>query len=275
MKIVTLCEDTATYDRKGILAEHGVSFYLEIDNNALLFDTGQTFCTVHNAEKLGIDLGKVKKIILSHSHYDHTGGLNEVLPITGDTEIIAHPDIFLEKFHIENGKKSRIGVPYPRTKLEEWGARFTLSSKPVYILENLLTTGEIPKTNSFEKGDSTLYQQRGEKLERDTYSDDLSLIYKTPKGLLLILGCGHCGLINIIHHAIKITGDDRIFGILGGTHLISADDTQLEITLSFLEKINPRFIGVSHCTGRKAEIALYNKFSSKFFFNNCGNILEV
>ncbi len=274
MRITTLSENTAGNRPKGLLAEYGLSILLETNGRKILFDTGQKLSTVHNAALLGIDLRDLDGIVLSHGHFDHTGGLRSVLEETGEIEIIAHPDIFQKKYAKSGNSKTYIGIPYTKEELEEVGAKFRFSKGPTYI-GDITVTGEVERKISFERIDKSLYVEVDGELKNDELLDDQALVIKTDKGLFVILGCAHRGMINTIEYAKKITGGDEIFGVIGGAHLVAADKIQIEETVKALKVYKILKIGISHCTGPKASARLADKFGNRFFYNNVGSVIEL
>jgi 7,8-dihydropterin-6-yl-methyl-4-(beta-D-ribofuranosyl)aminobenzene 5'-phosphate synthase len=274
--ITTLVENTSGVPT--LYGEWGQSLLVEADGLKILFDTGPSWHVIDNAKILGIDLSTIDRIVLSHGHYDHTGGLRDVLALIRGSgnlrngiDVIAHPDIFGEKYFYLKGLPSKgIGVPGTRAELESLGAHFKLSREPVRLADNIMTTGEVAVSVDFEQIDSTLHVKEAEDYLPDQLADDLSLIIKTEKGLIILLGCGHRGLINTILHAQKITGIKEIYAVIGGTHLISANKTQLDETVKALRNFNISRLGVSHCTGLKSGAILANEFSEAFFFNSAG-----
>ncbi|MHC1568205.1 MAG: MBL fold metallo-hydrolase [Candidatus Syntropharchaeia archaeon] len=272
MKITTLSENTAAFPE--ILAEHGISILIESKEGKILFDTGQSISVVHNSNSLGIDLSDLECIVLSHGHYDHTGGLGEVLRRTGEIEIFAHPDVFQKKYVKRKEGKRYIGIPYTREWLESRGAKFKTRKKPVEILDNIIATGEIER-KSFEEVDRSLYVMDGDNFIRDEVLDDQALIVRTEKGLFILLGCAHSGVINTIEHAMEITGEKRVYGVVGGTHLGFSDEKRIEETIKFLKRYEIERIGVSHCTGMKASVKFASVFKERFFFNNAGVRFEI
>ena len=164
----------------------------------------------------------------------------------------------------------RLQIPFTRVELESLGARFNLTRKPVKISENILTTGEVEVSNSYEKIDPALHVQEGDQYVPDRVADDMSVIIKTDIGLIVLLGCAHRGIINNITHSQKITGIDRIYAVIGGTHLVSAGPEQMSETVKALKGLNIKKLGASHCTGPKAAAVLANEFGDTFFFNNTG-----
>lgn len=274
--VTTLMENTS--GAPFIHGEWGQSLLIETEENTILFDTGSSDLVMENAARLGADLSKIDKIVLSHGHYDHTGGLQAVLLNLLESgakpegiEIVAHPDIFQPKFiHVKDIITTDIGIPFAREELEALGARFNLTWDPVQLNSFTITTGEVPAGAAHEKIDANLHTKKGDHYVPDALADDLSIIIKTEKGLIVLLGCAHRGIINTLNHARKITGIDKIYAVMGGTHLIHAGQKQLDATVAALKEMNIEKLGVSHCTGLKPAAVLAHEFKESFFFNSAG-----
>ncbi len=272
IRITTLSENTANI---GLIGEWGLSILIEADGLRILFDTGQSFSVTHNARVLKVDLSKIDSLVLSHGHFDHTGGLREVLGQTAGVDIIAHPDALNPKFAVREGAEMSIGFPFDRKELEDMGARFNLSKEPVWITDNIVTTGEVPMITDYEQVDSGLFIKANESLQPDPLIDDLSIAIRTEFGLTVILGCAHRGMINTIRHLQQITGEERVYCVIGGTHLLNATQERLEKTTTDLRKTGIQRLGVSHCTGFNASCWLANEFPDIFFLNNAGEIIQL
>jgi 7,8-dihydropterin-6-yl-methyl-4-(beta-D-ribofuranosyl)aminobenzene 5'-phosphate synthase len=275
LRITTLSENTA--GRGDFLAEWGLSILVETEEARVLLDTGKGFSAVYNADPLGIDLHNVDRIVLSHGHYDHTGGLRGILRRTKkEVEIIAHPDIWQTKYACREGEPDRyIGVPFQRNELESLGARFHLTTQPINITSTIMTTGEIPMVTAFEEVDAALFVEEGPAWQPDKVRDDQALIVKTEHGLVIILGCAHRGIINTLYHARQLTGVEKIHIVIGGSHLINASEERLWQTIAALRELGVQRLGLCHCTDLPATSVLAQEFGESFFFNKAGSVIDI
>lgn len=208
VRVTILCENLV--GRLVGTGEHGFSAFIETDSGNYLFDTGRGYSIVTNNLILSKDLRSISKIFLSHGHYDHNGGLPEVLALRGNVDVYSHPHIFLDRIAVlkENGKETKrfVGIPYKKAYLESLGANFIFNNNFIEIEKGLFLTGEVPRKTPFEKPDPRLFAEVDGKTIQDIFLDDQSLILDTEKGLILIFGCAHSGMINIINHVINKTG---------------------------------------------------------------------
>jgi len=276
-RITILCENLV--GKRVGSGEHGFSAFIETDRGNYLFDTGSGHSIVANSLTLDKDLRTVRKIFLSHGHYDHTGGLPEVLKLKGNVDVHAHPRVFLDRIavHEESGKETKrfVGIPYKKGYLESLGANFVFNTDFTEVEKGLFLTGEVPRKTSFEKPDPRLFSEINGKTEPDVFLDDQSLIMESEKGFILILGCAHSGMINILNHVIQKTGKNKFYAILGGTHLDFLTIEQLEASIQALNKLEIEKIWVSHCTGLKAAFRLNLEFWDRFLYGCVGSVLEV
>lgn len=275
MRITILC-DNAVGPLSGTLGEHGFAALLEPDQGApLLFDTGQGLALLHNAARMKRDLSLVDKVVISHGHYDHSGGLLPLLQVHGPKEIYAHDSIFAPRHRLkDSGDCYPIGIPVERTTLEAAGARFNLATTFREIAPGIFLTGEVPRLSPFEKGDQGLFRDcRG--TEPDNTPDDQSLVIATGKGLVIMLGCCHSGVVNTLGHIANFTGRRDFYAVIGGTHLGFSGQEQLDRTVEVIRGLGIKKLAVSHCTGFEAAARLAREMPHAFQQAMVGYTLEV
>lgn len=276
MKIkATIISDNCVFHLPGAVAEHGLSIFIETDRGNYLLDTGQGKSIINNALVLGIDLKTIKGIIVSHHHWDHTAGLGPVLDMKGPVDVYAHPDFFKESYSVSGKDVRYIGVPYPRPLLVAKGAKFKFSKEFREIEKELWLTGEVPRRTAYELGDPKQVIRAGEGYTKDDLLDDQSVCVETEKGLLVILGCCHSGIINTLSYIVEKMGSRHIHAVIGGTHLGPVSDEQREKSIEALDEFDIGLMGVSHCTGLKTASRLAVKFGDRFFYCNVGSSIEV
>ncbi|MEI5909552.1 MBL fold metallo-hydrolase [Bacillus spongiae] len=275
VKVTVLSENTV-FGNLGAIAEHGWSVFIETDHGNYLFDTGQGKALLNNASVLKKDLSTIKGIILSHHHIDHTGGLMDAVKAVASKEIdvYCHPDIFKDGY-LTRSDYQHIGVPFSKAALESNGANFTYNTAFTEIAPTIYLSGEVPRLTDFEFGDTDIVVKSNEGYIKDEVMDDQSIIIKTPKGLFVILGCSHAGIINILNYAMKMTGEERIHTVIGGTHLWTVSEDQKERSIKGLKEFELERLGVSHCTGFEVSMRLAREFGDKFFHCNVGTVVSV
>lgn len=275
IKIATLMENNTS--RSELYKEHGLSIYIQADDKCILFDTGQTDNYLKNAEKLNIDLSQLDYIVLSHSHYDHTGGLN-ALTEKGwiPDKLLVGNGFFNEKYKsVDNKELKYIGYPFKKSLMDMQNISIEeVSSDMVNLSENIMLFSNFQRKSDYEHLNNKFYVKYNDTMHLDHFKDEVVLAAKMEKGLFVILGCSHVGVVNILETISQRT-NMNIYGIVGGTHLVDADDTRIENTIVYLKEKNIQKIGVSHCTGEKAEKRLKEAFGDKFFQNHGGNVIEL
>lgn len=270
LKITILCNNSVKTFTKCI-GEHGFSCFIEKGNCSYLFDTGQGLGISCNASILQKNLNDVDGILLSHGHWDHIGGLAEVLKITDKVPVYAHPDIFNRRFSSKDEAFYYTGIPFNKTYLEALGADFCLKRNEIKINQNMTLIGEITRQSDMEMVGNTYKYNRGNNTyEKDLLLDDNSLVINTQKGAVVILGCAHAGLYNILNYITDELGEKNIFAVIGGTHLAPASDYQFEKTVKKIKELDIKYIGASHCTGPEKASELKNIFGDRFFFADVG-----
>jgi 7,8-dihydropterin-6-yl-methyl-4-(beta-D-ribofuranosyl)aminobenzene 5'-phosphate synthase len=275
-KITILCENTAGRPM-GLTGEHGFSALIEQDGQKILFDTGQGMSLGNNAQVLGINLADIKTVVLSHGHYDHTGGLPAVLYPPRGAEVIAHPDIFTKKYaelDTPSGKQNVfIGIKYSQDYLEgALQARFNFIREFYEIAPGIFFSGEVPRVTDFEQPDNRLKVEHNGKITDDPLLDDISLLIETDQGPVILLGCAHSGVVNVMNHFSAETGHKEFRGVIGGTHLgfMTGHSEQLEKSMDAFDDYKVGLIAVSHCTGQQAAAVCYGRFRDRFDFASAG-----
>jgi len=272
LKITVLAEDSVLYG-SSYLGQHGVSFLLEGvsegNTNRILVDVGQNSdALLSNMQTMGISPSIANAIVLTHCHYDHTQGIVRMLREINKkgVPVIAHPSIFRLHF---------VTQPYPRhmgimqgdskVEIEKAGGSLSLTKDPFIIMPGIMTTGEVKRRTEFEEVRIELKTIENGMIVDDLMLDDISVIANVKdKGLIIVTGCSHAGIINIVNQAIEVSGSNKIEGIIGGLHLVEAPDTAIRRTVEELSKLNVAWVSAGHCTGFKAQVELHHTFKERF-----------
>ncbi|WP_028585863.1 MBL fold metallo-hydrolase [Desulfogranum mediterraneum] len=269
-----LCENSVT-TALGLIGEHGWAVHVATDDHQILFDTGQGLGLLHNSERLGVHLDQLDGIVISHGHYDHTSGLPDALRRTGPTDVFLHPDGFSSRYWLKDEECREIGIHFRREYLESLGARFLPIRELTEIFPRIFLSGEIPRISTFEPPDPHMKCPAGEgRWVQDQLRDDQSLVVRSDQGLVVILGCAHAGLINILNHVSARFPGEPIHALFGGTHLGFAGSDQFQATVEALEAFEIPHIGASHCTGLDNSARLHHHFKERFFFAAAGTKLS-
>lgn len=275
LKVTVLVENTVGVPL-GLLSEWGLSMFLDFGDERILFDTGEQGSLIGNAQTMGINLKEIDEIVLSHGHYDHTGGLFQLLKYRGKVPVYAHPEIFAGHYGRGfNGQGDKyLGVPYRLEQLESAGAEFHFHRKPLELRPGLWLSGEIPRQTDFERIDDRMIKMQDGDVVQDTLPDDYSLFYASDKGLVILLGCAHAGLVNIVEWAKRVTGQEKVRAIIGGTHLGPASPEQQEKTVQYLRTLALECLAPNHCTGPDMLAKLAQEFPNQFAWAMAGSSLE-
>ena len=249
MKITVLVENNSRIDNY-LLSEPGLSLFIEHGDKKILFDTGYSDIFAQNALKLGIELENITDIVLSHGHNEHSRGLCSLKLKNRNIKFTAHPNIFDEKIGED---KVHYGCPISKEELEQ-NYDLNLTKNVYYLDENLLFLGEIENNKTID-------------------IDDSALVYIMKNKLFIITGCSHSGIINIVNYAKKVTGIDKIWGILGGFHLVNKNDGEIEIISKFFENEKIEFLAPCHCCNLNSKIILSKRNKIKDICT--GDVLNI
>ena len=266
------------------IAEHGFSALIRVvrgnKEGTVLFDTGLTRNgTLYNMDAMEIDISGIQAVILSHGHIDHTTGLAGIINRKGvrNLPLVLHPDACLErKVIFPNGNEIRL--PAPKLKdLRHEGVEIIEEAKPSMLIDDmLLVSGEIPRRTEFEKGFPVHYAKRDNSWEPDPFimDDQCAIANLRGKGLVVVTGCGHSGIINVIRNAQTLTGITTIYAVIGGFHLTGGlFERIIPETIKALQEINPRYIMPGHCTGWSAIHQIARALPEAFIPSSVGTTL--
>ena len=273
LKITTLIENMP--DDAGVLEfEHGFSVLIEQEKTRILFDTGQTGAFVKNAERLGLNLETLDAVVLSHGHYDHTGGVPTLLEkLKKKTPFYIGREFFASKYKmLEDGSYKYNGNPFTQELLMEKNspAEVHLIEEDVtFLSETMVLFKNFIRVTEFEKVNPKFFVKTDAGYEQDLFVDEIALGIITEAGLVLVVGCSHVGIVNILEH-VKRKMNLPVAAVLGGTHLVEAEEIRLTKTVEALKGHNIKKIAVSHCTGEEGMERLRKEFSEAFVLNNTG-----
>lgn len=263
VNVTILVENTTP--TPGIRGEYGFAALVEVDGKPFLFDTGSADAVFANAEALGIDLAGVNDVVISHGHFDHTGGLPEFCKMGGPKTVYGHSNLFTPRYAVGGGFKRPIGAFFKKEDIEALGAKFVATDDFMAIHPAVFVTGAIPRMNDFEDVGGSFWVDdidSGE-LVPDLLPDDMGMVIDHSQGLIVISGCAHAGIINTISHARLQTGTDRVIAFIGGTHLIAASPDRLTRTVKALKDFAVERVIACHCTGFNAMVRLRNDLGKR------------
>ncbi|MBN1931372.1 MAG: MBL fold metallo-hydrolase [Desulfobacterales bacterium] len=264
IRIKILIENTAHGHH--ILAEHGISFWIDTGAHHLLFDTGQGLPNVlsGNAKRLQARLDQTDAIALSHGHYDHTGGLEYALAAADNPKIYVHPSALHPKYIREGQGTSRdIGMPnLDEEKIRRQVKKLVWTEQPTQIFENIFLTGQIPRDTEFEDTGGSFFLDKKLRYP-DPLLDDQALFFESSQGTVVLMGCAHAGVINTLRYIKQLTEGVPIYAVIGGMHLESASPERMSRTINALRQLKVERLAPAHCTGLPATVDLWSAFPGR------------
>lgn len=273
MQVTILCDNRAG-SKPGLIGEHGFSALVESEEGSVLFDTGQGIGLLSNAFILDKELEEVDTLVLSHAHWDHTGGIKSFLT-TGNKKIYAHPDLFIPRFTVGKDEKVRsIGISLDMEECRKLGGTLAAARAPIFVMPNVQTTGEIDRGDAEPPTADLFRQTTPGMMAPDPFTDDISLILHTPKGIVLLLGCAHAELTHILNQTSKITGCETIHAVIGGTHLGFSGEEEFADAVEALKQYQVEMIVATHCTGGPASGKLAAIFGEGLVFGEVGKSFD-
>jgi 7,8-dihydropterin-6-yl-methyl-4-(beta-D-ribofuranosyl)aminobenzene 5'-phosphate synthase len=268
LRLTFLVDNSSVVPKLGV--EHGLAVLLETSERVILFDTGQSDLLLANARLLGKDLSGVETVVLSHGHYDHSGGLQSVLELPGSAaEVLLHPAALESKFAVCPGKAARdIGMSYiPEIQ------HLRKVTGPHQICPGVLFLGQIPRVTDYEDTGGPFFRDQDGRIP-DLLEDDSALLLSTASGLVLLTGCAHAGIVNVLRYAAGIANSNRFAAVLGGMHLKEASGSRMSRTVADLAEFEIEKIAAMHCSGEAAGQAFKDGLKAQVLECGAGSVFE-
>jgi 7,8-dihydropterin-6-yl-methyl-4-(beta-D-ribofuranosyl)aminobenzene 5'-phosphate synthase len=276
-KITVLCENSVIVPLP-FIGEHGFSCLIESEDTTL-FDTGQGLGIINNIGKMGKNIDALQRIILSHGHFDHTGGLLSVLQNKKEkTPVYLHPDALNDKKAViplpQNTIEMSIGMRASKEEYEKAGANFNFIRGFVKITDSISALSDVKRPSDWKTWDARLKQKIDGAITDDPFTDDLSLLISTESGPVVLLGCAHAGIVEILNDLSEKTGTREFYAVIGGTHLENAPEDYVALAMDTLKTYRVKKIAVSHCTGLRMAGRFASEFKNEFANASVGSAFE-
>jgi 7,8-dihydropterin-6-yl-methyl-4-(beta-D-ribofuranosyl)aminobenzene 5'-phosphate synthase len=275
LRVTVLVENTVY--RSGLWAEHGLSLWIEYEDHRILFDTGQTDVLIQNAQTLGIDLSSADAVVLSHGHYDHSGGLAAVLNLSSRVPVYGHSKSLARKFHVQEGMAKNVGMP-SETKEKllhlERQERLVYTDGVTDIVPGVTVTGAIPRRHTCETLPQGFYLDEAGQIP-DPLEDDQAVFLDTDQGIVVVLGCTHAGVRNTLDYIECLVHDRKLYAVIGGMHLRAVDSDRLAETLTLFQHRDVQVLAPGHCTGPHVVARMHDVLSPRCVPCSTGVVIDL
>ena len=247
-----------------VLGEWGLAFFIETGKHRILFDTGGGRTLFENARALNVDLGKIDAIVISHGHFDHTGGLEKVVECCGPVDLFIHPEAFAPRYFMERERVIKEEMPISRDHLRRKVRGLYETTKPSPVCDGVMVTGQVPRLTDFEDTGVRGFAFLDPAMKtQDSVLEDQAIYFRVPEGVVILVGCAHAGVVNTVRYISKLTGERNVYAVMGGTHLISASPQRIQATVEAFRQVGLQKILLSHCTGVNAYAELVRAFPGR------------
>lgn len=255
---ITTLMDNKPSEHKALISKHGLSLLIETPDDNILFDFGSDYDTVHNAKLMNIDLSKISKMACSHGHYDHAGGFIGFLDQGFKGNLYTGKGFFDKKLAKNPGKYTFLGVDFDRETLKDNSVEHIECEGVTEIFKDCFIITDFKRKFDFEEPQPRFIKEVDGEVVPDMFDDEICIALKTEKGIVVVVGCSHPGILNMLTHVCEVF-KQPIYAVLGGTHLVEANDERLNITLDKISEMGIEFIGLSHCSGDRVQEIMENR----------------
>lgn len=274
MKITTLIENK-NIGHEELASEFGLSLFIETHGKRILFDTGSTGAFLDNAEKLDVSLENPDAVIISHAHFDHSGGVKALLQKhPGANRFVLAQDYFNHKYKVTPDGIKDIGTCFEQEDLQNANANITWVNATTALTQGVYIVKNFSMVTGFEHLNPAFVLKEGEKYAQDPFWDEIALAVQTKKGIVVVVGCAHCGVANLLR-TVSATLGKKIYGVVGGSHLMEADDSRVSKTIKELKSIGIKQCWLNHCTGDTAGQRFAEAFGKNYLANHTGDVIEI